>query len=96
MTKRECVRCIRKHIAEMEDLSRLNRILNCVMKEYVKDSGGKDAVRKAGLAREKEAIHDMVDDIKSSHRITQIHALTYRMYERDQAERRGKRGGGSL
>ena len=32
-------------------------------------------------------IHIMVDDIESSHRIRQLHALIYRMYELDVADR---------
>lgn len=32
-------------------------------------------------------IHIMVDDIESSHRIRQLHALIYRMHELDVADR---------
>ena len=32
-------------------------------------------------------IHIMVDDIESNHRLRQLHALLYRMHERDVADR---------
>lgn len=32
-------------------------------------------------------IHIMVDDIESNHRLRQLHALIYRMHERDVADR---------
>lgn len=38
MTKKEYITYILKYVCEIEDISRLNRILNCVSKEYVKDS----------------------------------------------------------
>lgn len=38
MTKREYVTYIQKYMYKIEDITRLNRILNYVVKEYVKDS----------------------------------------------------------
>ena len=39
MTKKEYATYILKYVCEIEDVTRLNRILNHVAKEYVKDSG---------------------------------------------------------
>ena len=39
MTKNEYVTYIQKYVCEIEDVTRLNRILNYVAKECVKDSG---------------------------------------------------------
>ena len=39
MTKKEYATYILKYVYEIEDVTRLNRILNHVAKEYVKDSG---------------------------------------------------------
>lgn len=43
MTKKEYVTYIQKYLCEIEDISRLNRILNYVAKEHVKDSGRTEA-----------------------------------------------------
>lgn len=43
MTKNEYVTYIQKYVSEIEDVTRLNRILNYVAKEYVKDSGRTEA-----------------------------------------------------
>lgn len=43
MTKNEYVTYIQKYVCEIEDVTRLNRILNYIAKEYVKDSGRTEA-----------------------------------------------------
>lgn len=43
MTKEEYVTYITKRVCEMDDVGRLNRILNYVMKEHRKDSGRMEA-----------------------------------------------------
>lgn len=43
MAKKEYATYILKYVCEIEDVTRLNRILNYIAKEYVKDSGRTEA-----------------------------------------------------
>lgn len=48
MTKKECVSYILKYVCEIEDISRLNRILNYVLKESVKVPGAAEERSRTG------------------------------------------------
>ena len=67
MTKKEYATYILKYVCEIEDVTRLNRILNYVSKECVKDSGRtEDQSDSAEWIRYKAALDAVykVDDLE--------------------------------
>ncbi len=79
MTKKEYVTYIQKYVCEIEDITRLNRILNYVLKEYVKDSGRTEGRSDSAEWMRYKAVLDAVYNVDDPEKLELIERFACRL-----------------
>lgn len=79
MTKKEYVTYIQKYVCEIEDITRLNRILNYVVKENVKDSSRTEGRSDSAEWMRYKAVLDAVYNVDDLEKLELIERFACRL-----------------